>query len=130
MKRKFKQWWSSFPPISAKQTITSHLNSLNTKWPWHMTLEIQVLTWNRHKNVVGLNGLMGFQPSPLGFPIQTRFHSKRPHTITKMNDNINMDSTIEVSMNDNINMDSTIEVSMNDNINMDSTIEVSMNHCC
>jgi hypothetical protein len=40
-----------------------------------------------------------------------------------MNDNINMDSTIERSMNDNINMDSTIEGSMNDNINMDSTIE-------
>ena len=25
--------------------------------------------------------------------------SKRPHTITKMNDNINMDSTITVSIN-------------------------------
>jgi hypothetical protein len=27
-------------------------------------------------------------------PAQTFFHPKRPHTITKMNDNINMDSTI------------------------------------
>jgi hypothetical protein len=44
-----------------------------------------------------------------------------------MNDNINMDSTIEGSVNDNINMDSTIEGLMNDNINMDSTIVVSMN---
>jgi hypothetical protein len=35
-----------------------------------------------------------------------------------MNDNINMDSTVEWSMNDNINMDSTVEWSMNDNINM------------
>jgi len=26
MKRKFKQWWSSIPPISAEQTITLHLN--------------------------------------------------------------------------------------------------------
>ena len=26
MKRKFKQWWSSIPPILTKQTITSHLN--------------------------------------------------------------------------------------------------------
>jgi len=26
-----KQWWSTIPPISAKQTITSHLDSLNTK---------------------------------------------------------------------------------------------------
>jgi len=39
MKRKFKQWWSTIPSISTKQTITSHLNSLNTKmnhdiWCW------------------------------------------------------------------------------------------------
>jgi len=26
MKRKFKHWWSSIPPISTKWTITSHLN--------------------------------------------------------------------------------------------------------
>ena len=32
-------------------------------------------------------------------PTQTRVHTKRPHTITKMNDNINMDSTIPGSMN-------------------------------
>jgi hypothetical protein len=30
-----------------------------------MTLEIQILVWDRHKNVVELNQLMGFQPSPL-----------------------------------------------------------------
>jgi uncharacterized protein YprB with RNaseH-like and TPR domain len=30
---------------------------------------------------------------------QIYFHSKRLHTITKMNDNINMVSTIAVSMN-------------------------------
>jgi hypothetical protein len=30
-KRKFKQWWSSIPSISGKQTIISHLNSLNTR---------------------------------------------------------------------------------------------------
>ena len=41
-------------------------------------------------------------------PAQILFHSKRPHTITKMNVNINMDSTIAGLMNDNINMDSTI----------------------
>jgi len=29
---------------------------------------------------------------------QTGFHSKRPHTITKMNDNINIDSTIAGSV--------------------------------
>jgi len=39
MKRKFKQWSSTNPPIWTKQTITSYLNSLNTKkdnniWHW------------------------------------------------------------------------------------------------
>jgi hypothetical protein len=29
MKIEFKQWWSTIPPISTKQTITSHLKSLN-----------------------------------------------------------------------------------------------------
>ena len=29
--RKSKQWWSTIPSISTKQTIVSHLNSLNTK---------------------------------------------------------------------------------------------------
>jgi len=32
-------------------------------------------------------------------PTQIHFHSKRPHTITKRNDNINMDSTIVVLVN-------------------------------
>ena len=31
MKRKFKQWWSTNPPISTKQTITSHIKPLNIK---------------------------------------------------------------------------------------------------
>jgi len=31
---------------------------------------------------------------------QTGFHSKRPHTITKMNDDINMNSAIAGSIND------------------------------
>ena len=35
------------------------------KIPWHMTLEMQVLAWDRHKNMAGLNWLMGSQPSPL-----------------------------------------------------------------
>ena len=39
MKRKFKQWWSTIPSTSTKQTITSHLNLLSTKkdhniWRW------------------------------------------------------------------------------------------------
>ena len=46
-----------------------------------MMLEIQVLSWDRHKNVVGSNQLMGSQPSPLDnrifinhFNFQTRNH--------------------------------------------------------
>ena len=48
-KRKFKQWWWPIPLISIKRTLTSQLNSLNTKRLQHMKLEIQVLAWNRHK---------------------------------------------------------------------------------
>ena len=66
------------------------------------------------KNVAGLNQLMGYQPSPLDNwissgntdinnkeknPAQIDFQSKRPHSITKMNDNLTMDSTIARSMN-------------------------------
>jgi len=57
MKRKFKQWWSSIPPISTKRTITSHLN-WTQKRPRHMTLEIKVLAWDSHKHVARLNLLM------------------------------------------------------------------------
>jgi hypothetical protein len=32
-------------------------------------------------------------------PAQIRFHSKRPHTITNMKDNINLDSAIAESTN-------------------------------
>ena len=32
------------------------------KRPRHMTLDIQVLAWNRHKTVAELNLLMGSQP--------------------------------------------------------------------
>ena len=53
--------------------------------------------------------------------------SKRPHTMKKINNSINTDSTIARSMNDNINTESTIARSMNNNINMDSTISRSMN---
>jgi hypothetical protein len=64
MKRKFKQFWSTILPTSTKQTVTAHLDSLYIKKRQHMTLGIQVLTSDRHKNVVGLNQLMGSQLSP------------------------------------------------------------------
>ena len=47
-KRKFKQWWFTIPPIPAKWTITSLYKSVNTKKKT-IALEIQVLTWDRHK---------------------------------------------------------------------------------
>jgi len=55
MKRMFKQWWSTIPPISTKRTITSHLKPLNAKRPGHMAFEIWVLDWNRHTNLEALN---------------------------------------------------------------------------
>jgi hypothetical protein len=36
MKRKFKQWWSSIPPIPTKQAITSHLNSPFSELRWEV----------------------------------------------------------------------------------------------
>jgi hypothetical protein len=66
MKRKFKQWCSTILPISTKQTITSHLNSIIlNKRQQHTTLSIQVLAWDRHKQVAGLKQLMESQPSLL-----------------------------------------------------------------
>jgi hypothetical protein len=37
-----------------------------------MTLEIQVLTWDGHTHVTGLNCLMASQPSPLESPIANK----------------------------------------------------------
>ena len=65
MNRNFNQCWSTVPLISTKRTITSHLSSLNIKREQHLTLEITVLAWDRHKNVAGFNRLMGSQPPPL-----------------------------------------------------------------
>jgi len=67
-----------------------------------MTLKIEVLAWNMHKIVAGLIQLMGsklfpsdnyFSKDNTDLHIQKKLHkirlmSKRPQTITKMNDNI------------------------------------------
>ena len=87
-----KQQWSPILPISTKWTIISHLN-WTQKRPRHMTLNIHI------KNMVVLNRLMGSQHPLLNHWIFNgntytlykqikllyidRFHSKRPHTITK-----------------------------------------------
>jgi hypothetical protein len=97
-----------------KNHLSSEPNSLNTmKRPRHMTLEIQILAWNKHNNVTGLSRLMEYQPYSLDNwisngktyinkrfkkPAQIRFNSKRLHTIATVNDNIHMDSTMVGSM--------------------------------
>ena len=48
---------------------STNINKKNNYWTqkksWHMKLEIQVLPWDRHKNVVELNQLLESQTSPL-----------------------------------------------------------------
>ena len=81
-----------------------------------MGLEIRVLTYDNHRNVAGFNRKMAPQPFSLNKCIsneyrykiynnketqQIHFHSQRSHTITNMNDNINMNSTIARPMNKN-----------------------------
>jgi hypothetical protein len=46
VKRKFKQWWSTI-----WRTITSQTHWAQIRQQ-HMTFEIQVLAWDRHKHVV------------------------------------------------------------------------------
>ena len=67
MKRKFKQRCHQFHQDQQNEQSPLILSELteHKKNPRYMTLEIQVLAWDRHKNVVGLNRLMGSQPSPL-----------------------------------------------------------------
>jgi hypothetical protein len=44
-----------------------------------MTLKIEVLTWERHKNVTEFNRLMESQPSPLdNIDIKSFFHTVKP----------------------------------------------------
>ena len=57
IKRKFKQRWSTIPPISTKRTIPS----LNPK----QDIGNPDLAWDSHNNVTGLNQLMRSQSSPL-----------------------------------------------------------------
>jgi len=52
---------STIPLMSTKRTTTSQLKPLNTKMT--MTWRWKVFAWDRHKNVAGLNRLMGSQHS-------------------------------------------------------------------
>jgi hypothetical protein len=63
MRRQLKNWWSTFTPISTKRIIVYHLDSLYTKRPHYVTLEIHVLAGDRY--IFLLDQLLGSQPSSL-----------------------------------------------------------------
>ena len=88
---------------------------IRQKRPRHLTLEIKATAWDRHTNMAGWNRLMQSQPfhfynwisngntyqyinKRFKKPGQVRFYSIRPHTITKINDNIDSTTIVE-SMN-------------------------------
>ena len=111
-KRQSKQWWSTNPPISTKWTIISHLNPLNiiptttydvrtpdsslgqtqrcgrvksSNWaPNPFPLIIRPLTANKYKQTIKTPHI---------------FVSRQKKYVKKMNDNINMDSTMAEPMN-------------------------------
>ena len=67
----YEKWWlSAIPP---KSTILTKTTYFKPKWTEktqrHMVLEILVLALDRHKNVAGLNWLMGFS-----FPLFPSLH--------------------------------------------------------
>jgi hypothetical protein len=116
MKRRFKQWWSTIPPISTKRTI-NHLSA-------QLIEQVKETTRNDIRNpcpgtgtgtcgggVKPANGIPAFPSWYLHLQLQNlytqtieksaqvRLHSRRPHTITKLNNNTNMDSAIAGLMN-------------------------------
>ena len=75
-----------------------------------MTLKLQVLAWDNHKNVAGLNRLMGSQLSPLDNLIsndntyinkrksaQIGSYSKKDHRLSETNNNINMNECSQLT---------------------------------
>ena len=59
MKRIFKQWWSTiFHQYQNTEQPPLTTNNWSQRRPQYMTLEIQILAWDRNKYVVGLNGVM------------------------------------------------------------------------
>jgi hypothetical protein len=65
-----------------------------------MALDMQLLAWDRHKNVVGINQLMGFQSYPLDNLISNsnRYKQQKPCTDSLKTPQkyviVHMDSTI------------------------------------
>lgn len=72
MKRKFKQLrGSTILPITTKLTITPHMKPLYRKTPQLLTLEIQILTDDRHRRVAVLNWEM--TPSDIYLALQLQY---------------------------------------------------------
>jgi hypothetical protein len=111
-KKVYKQWWSTIPSISTKQTVTSHLSSLNTKKT--TTYDDvnpgsdlgQAQTCGGVKQVNGILTLPSWFLLITGSPSTIHIETSDKKTcidslplkkITKVNNimNINMDSTIE-----------------------------------
>jgi hypothetical protein len=83
MKRKFKKCWSTIPPISTKQAIKAHHNSLNIQKTTPYEVEIHVFTWDRHTSVAGLSRLIGSPPpSHLDNGINTYINKRLNTTCT------------------------------------------------
>jgi len=118
MKRKFKQsdrhQFQQYQQNKQSPLISTELTEHKKDhdiWCWKSS---HGLSLEQAQNVVGLNRLMVSQPCPLDNlisnvntyinkrlikPTHILLDSKRPHTITQMNYNINMDSTIAGAMN-------------------------------
>lgn len=106
--RKYKLWCLAIAQQLTKRTITSNLDTKKTV-PYVAENRNLVLAWDRHIDMARLNQLTWPQLSPLDDWIYScntdinkrlqNLHTKRPHNVTKMNGNTNMDSTIEGSRN-------------------------------
>ena len=90
-------------PNHISPQIIEHKNEPDI-WRWK---SLQVMACDRHSNVAGINPINGIPSLTLfiiGSPAihvrsNNRLHSKRPNTITRMNDKVNIDSTMEGSVN-------------------------------
>ena len=72
--------------------VNNSLQVTTHRVPFHMVLEIQVLAWDSQVWRGYINSLM-WSPTDINKqykPAQIRYHSKRPHTIIKINGSMNM----------------------------------------
>ena len=86
MKRKITEWLSTFPPISTKLKISSHLNTKIKKVrPRHMTEHVQA--WIRHRDVTALT-----PPLDNAIPLEATFNS---HLLNKIRTHQSRDGLLQ-----------------------------------